>query len=111
MKKVLAISVCLFIAYSAVLFAQQVGPDTVNMKQKYAPSGKMKDVIFPHWTHQKIKNCADCHVEGTSLKDQMMDSKLDTSGDSKDVFHNQYCLACHKSSGAPTGCNNCHTGP
>jgi len=117
MKRIVVVLFIFVVAYAVTLVAQDSTTEFINMKEKYDPSGNYADAMFPHWLHEKTLNCADCHVNGVELKDQLNDTKLDTSGPSIAAFHDHYCLACHDKEGTPISaprikdCNVCHTGP
>jgi len=50
------------------LYSQNMGPEIVDLKEKYAPESQMPEVIFPHWTHQAFIDCQICHTDSGALK-------------------------------------------
>jgi hypothetical protein len=109
MRIILLLVVSVFIIYSTIILAQGSGPEAVNLKEKYAPGGSMRAVIFPHWTHQGFLGCDSCHIiDDMSLKNQNDNATLLLKGTPLGVFHNKFCWSCHKKMGASIECSKCH---
>lgn len=100
----------LFLLCTSIIFAQQgAGPETINLKEKYAPAGNMKAANFPHWFHQNFGGCDTCHsMTDMSLKNLNDGSKLNPKINPMGAFHNDFCWACHDKMGASIECIKCH---
>lgn len=120
MAKLLVIISSLLIVVSAVAFAEispakGVGPETINLS-KLATEHTKKEVIFPHWTHQRALNneCARCHGSGNKLVDQKTGKLLDTTkvASFANPIHDNFCFECHARERVVQvgrNCNSCHT--
>jgi hypothetical protein len=106
MKKFVLFAIAAVIAYSVTVFAQ---PAQINLKDKFAPQGKMAAVTFDHQAHvAKGLKCPDCHTTPPQLKNITTNAQLDTSNPQQ-AFHNNFCFACHTKQGVKTSpCNICH---
>ncbi|PLX69275.1 MAG: cytochrome C [Denitrovibrio sp.] len=82
------------------------GLETIDLKERYAPEGKKKAVIFEHKGHAERLACASCHEypEAGMLKFEVPEVVEGT----KNVFHTELCIKCHKEMRATTSCGACH---
>lgn len=121
MAKLLVVIASLIIVASAVAFAEVspakgVGPETINLSS-LATEHTKKDVIFPHWKHQKALNnaCTRCHGSANKLVDQKTGKLLDVTkvASFANPIHNNFCFECHARERVVQvgrNCNSCHTG-
>ncbi len=103
MKKLIVLLVVGFVVATAVFAIANSGPAEIKM------SAKMGDVSFTHAKHQsKISDCTECHHKGIEeAKCTGCHGAKDGIPEAKKAFHDQ-CKGCHKKSGGPTKCKECH---
>ena len=86
------------------------GPETMDLKERFAVEGIKPAVIFSHHKHQEKLNqqCIKCHVsEGGGGKLAVeFENKKGISND----FHKKFCWPCHVEMNVPNGksCTLCH---
>lgn len=98
-----------FLIIVASLFAQNMGPEYVNLKERYAPESQMPEVIFPHWIHQAFINCQICHTGSGAVKDWLRWKAFDIRYPAE--FHTAFCGYCHDifvDEGEQNTCIFCH---
>lgn len=88
--------------------ANDTGPETMDLKERFKVEGKKKAVIFPHRQHQSKLECAKCHLNpkgGGSLNVEIVNLE-----GARNDFHTKFCWPCHKEMSVPKGrsCNTCH---
>lgn len=84
-------TVLLAAAFLAAGSLSAVAADVVKYEAKNGT------VTFNHKAHKdSLKDCSKCH-QGAPKKIEI----------NKDVAH-KLCTGCHKTSGGPTKCNDCH---
>ncbi|MBC8318274.1 MAG: cytochrome C [Desulfobulbaceae bacterium] len=99
------------LAFSALPFsasADDMGPETMDLKERFKVEGKKKAVIFPHRQHQASLECVKCHVSpqgGGNLNVEIANLK-----GTRNDFHTKFCWPCHQEMNVPKGrsCNTCH---
>ena len=79
------------------------GSETINLAERHVPAPTKPAVIFDHKGHAERVACADCHSEPGVLKFEVKEVK-----GTKNVFHDELCIKCHKEKKAKTSCNTCH---
>ena len=89
--------------------AKDKGPETMNLKERYAIEGNMPPVIFTHRKHQQKLKCKECHEDpegGGKLRFEIK-RKISVSND----FHTKACWPCHRQMNIPNGtsCSYCHS--
>jgi c(7)-type cytochrome triheme protein len=93
------------------LYAQNMGPEYINLKEKYAPESQMPDVLFPHWMHQSFVDCQICHTDTGALRDWRRWKAFDIRYPAE--FHSAFCGYCHDivvEEGNQNTCSSCHYG-
>jgi len=103
MKKLIVLFVVGFLATTVLIANANNGPAEIKM------SAKMGDITFTHAQHQsRISECTECHHKGLEIPKCNGCHGVDASApDAKKAFHDQ-CKGCHKESGGPTKCKECH---
>ncbi|WP_303851034.1 cytochrome c3 family protein [Seleniivibrio woodruffii] len=79
------------------------GSETINLAERHVPAPTKAPVIFDHKGHAERVACAECHSEPGVLKFEVKEVK-----GSKNVFHDELCIKCHKEKKVKTSCNTCH---
>ena len=101
---------CIFLMIAAInLYSQNMGPESVDLKEKYAPESQMPSVHFPHWTHQAFIDCQICHTSSGALKDWRRWTSFDIKYPAE--FHTAFCGYCHDvvaEEGSQNTCVFCH---
>lgn len=88
---------------SADDMAMLEGSETINLAERHVPAPTKPAVIFDHKGHAERVACADCHSEPGVLKFEITEVK-----GSKNVFHDELCIKCHKERKVKASCNTCH---
>jgi len=88
---------------SADDMAMLEGSETINLAERHVPAPTKAAVIFDHKGHAERVACADCHSEPGVLKFEITEVK-----GSKNVFHDERCIKCHKERKVKASCNTCH---
>lgn len=88
---------------SADDMAMLEGSETINLAERHVPAPTKPAVIFDHKGHAERVACADCHSEPGVLKFEVTEVK-----GSKNVFHDELCIKCHKERKVKASCNTCH---
>jgi hypothetical protein len=109
MKKIHVLFMLLaFISLPLPASAEDNGPETMDLKERFKVEGKKSAVIFPHRQHQAKLECIKCHVDpkgGGDLNFELVNLK-----GAKNDFHTKFCWPCHKEMSVPKGrsCKTCH---
>ncbi|MFA5701630.1 MAG: hypothetical protein WC913_10170, partial [Desulfuromonas sp.] len=78
---------------TAVSATQKVAPpETIALENNFGT------VTLTHAIHGKAYGCTPCHGDATPGPFKL----------TKELAHSTMCKDCHKSSGGPTGCTECH---
>lgn len=82
------------------------GLETIDLKERHAPEGKKKAVVFEHKAHAERLACTTCHEdpEAGMLKIEVPEVVKGT----KNVFHEELCIKCHKEMKVKKSCSTCH---
>ncbi len=106
MKKILLGLVTGMFGISTICLAA-TGPETMNLKDRFAVQGKKPAVIFPHHAHQAKLKCTRCHDSGRGGNLSITPKNI--KGMAND-FHKKICWPCHVEMKVPKGksCNTCH---
>ena len=88
--------------------AEDTGPETMDLKERFKVEGKKQAVIFPHRQHQQKLECDKCHINpqgGGSLN-----VEIKNMAGAQNDFHTKFCWPCHKEMKVPKGrsCSTCH---
>ena len=88
--------------------ADDMGPETMDLKERFKVEGKKQAVIFPHRQHQSKLECIKCHESpqgGGKLNVEIVNMK-----GARNDFHTKLCWPCHKEMKVPKGrsCSTCH---
>jgi len=111
-KLLLCVSLLLFLLLPLASSAAEPdpGPETMNLKERFAVSGNKSAVIFPHRIHQQAlgQECVQCHIspQGGGKLNVELTKKDGISND----YHKKFCWACHEKMNVPKGkmCTTCH---
>lgn len=81
------------------------GLEQLNLAERHVPSPTKPAVIFEHKEHASRLACENCHSdpEGGVLKFEVTEVK-----GTKNPFHTELCIKCHKEEKVSTSCNTCH---
>jgi uncharacterized protein YceK len=80
-------------AASSVQKVSEVAPpETIKLENNFGT------VTLTHKFHGETYGCATCHGDSTPGPFEL----------TKDLAHSSMCKDCHKGSGGPTGCTECH---
>ncbi len=79
------------------------GSESINIAERHVPAPTKPAVIFDHKGHAERLACAECHSEPGVLKVEIKEVK-----GTKNVFHDELCIKCHKEKKVKTSCNTCH---
>jgi hypothetical protein len=93
MKKLLCLLCCLFVIFIFSLYAQTMGPESINLGERYAPESLMPPVVFPHSMHTMFLDCQICHTETGAIKDWRRGEAFDVRYPAE--FHPAFCGYCH----------------
>ena len=99
-KKLLWPAVVLVFTLISVSLAAQ-GPEELIFQTK------MGEVSFAHKAHLQKIECATCHHTGENFSCSTCHGQDADIPRLTDALHMQ-CKGCHKESGLPTGCRDCH---
>ncbi len=91
-----------------VLAKKDIGPEMMNLKERFKVEGKKKAVIFPHHKHQAKLKCEQCHVSADGGGDLRF--KIVKKDGIQNDYHKKFCFPCHTEMKVPKGrsCSNCH---
>ena len=92
MKKLFCLC-CLFIIFMFSLYAQNMGPQSIDLGKRYAPESLMPTVVFPHSTHMMFLDCQICHTKAGAIKDWRRWKAFDVRFPAE--FHPAFCGYCH----------------
>ena len=84
------------------------GPESIDLKERYAVQGKKAAVIFPHHQHQAVAPCAGCHKNQEGGGELVV--SFDNMSGTRNDFHTKFCWPCHKAEKVAKGtsCSTCH---
>lgn len=89
---------------------QDIGPETMDLKERFKITGNKTAVIFQHWNHQNAleSQCTKCH-ENEDGGGKIRVELAEFTGISND-FHKNFCWPCHSLMQVPKGktCSTCH---
>ena len=106
MKKTIFCLATGILAVSSLCLAGN-GPETMNLKDRFAVEGKKPAVIFPHRAHQEKLACTKCHDSGQGGHLSIVPQNKKGM---KNDFHKKICWPCHVEMKVPKGksCKTCH---
>lgn len=115
MKKVFLLVSVLVFTFSAIVFAQTIPADkmNINLKETWAVEGNQKPVIFKHEVHTVTGKlaCDKCHKDPKGGDKIVLEGKIAGTTD-KNPAHN-LCWTCHKAQNpdpVKKVCTKCHSG-
>lgn len=115
MKKVFLLASALVFTFSAIVYAQTVPADkmNINLKETWDVKGNQKAVVFKHAIHveQGKLACDQCHKDAKG-GDVIKPTEPIAGTTIKNGAHN-FCWSCHaKQNPDPVKkvCTKCHTG-
>lgn len=118
MKKVILLAMAALFTFAAIVYAQTVPADKmqINLKEAWKAKQTQKGVLFNHATHlAKLNNkCESCHSSPQGATKIKLDG--DIKGANANNAAHKFCWSCHDKTPKPNKtpgktCTKCHTIP